>query len=239
MVHIDANSMSTSPYMLRNEVCLQLEYASSGPASSASSVASPVRSHAVEQPMEQSAPPAQRASEASPSESPSTPESPGLALAETLAASLAESLTVPKQHDSNSKGGAFTVSDLQALYQSKVSEIQEGAWAADFASAMAAVDQTDVLAEESPFASVKRQVCFIYNEQHATSHVVRTAFSSLPFVIEILKEFSKFVCGQRQHEEGVMAGQMPSAFLVEAEAGGSTGEVQASRVWSLECASAI
>ncbi|BDA48780.1 probable protein disulfide isomerase pTAC5, chloroplastic at N-terminal half [Coccomyxa sp. Obi] len=133
-----------------------LEYASIRPASSASSIASPLPGLAVERSVEQSSPPTQRTSEPSPSASPATPESAGLDLAERLAVSLAESLTVPKQPESSSTG-PFTVSDLQAMYQSKASEIQEGAWAADFARAMAAVDETDVLAQEAPFTAVKPQ----------------------------------------------------------------------------------
>ena len=131
----------------------------------------------MDQSVNLSANPAQQTSEPSQSASPSTPEPAGFALAERL--------TSPKQHESSSTG-ASTVSDLQAMYESKASEIQEGAWAADFARAMAAVDQTDVLAEESPFTHVKRQVCSIYDEQHNTSHIAQTALpavTSLSFVI--------------------------------------------------------
>ena len=176
----------------------------------------------MEQPVEQSAPPAQWTAKPSPSAIPSTPESAGLAFNE----GSAENLTVPKQQGSSSNG-AFTVSDLQALYQSKSSEIKEGAWAADFAHAMAAVDQTDVLAEEAPFTSVKRQVCLtqLSNILHLTLCKLHCLLSQVCFLrTKCLKAIANTTFGQRQHEEDVAVTQ---AFLVEADSGASIGKVPA------------
>lgn len=85
-----------------------------------------------------------------PSPSTSHPAPPGLDTAEHSS---------PHEQPGSPSNDLSNVLDLQALYGRKGAEMGEASWAADLANAMAAVDFTDVLADEAPFASYLVQVC--------------------------------------------------------------------------------
>ena len=71
----------------------------------------------------------------------------------------ADELSVHEQHDSTPMSSTlFDVSEIQALYDRKAAEISGLSWASDLANAVAAVDSTDVLTEDAPFASSLLQV---------------------------------------------------------------------------------
>ncbi len=117
----------------------------------------------VAQPLQKSTPDKPHAE--GPSEPPQSPITSQQALASSIQAPESTSLHEQQYSTSNE---LFNVSDLQALYGREAAEMGEPSWAADFAKAMAAVDCTDVLAEEAPFKSSLVQVCAMRLEQGLT-----------------------------------------------------------------------